>query len=401
MPANNSREEAINHHRACRGKAHASGIAKQNGQRGKQSCEPRSSISSSSSTSVGRQARTSRKDVTTSTPRPRGDPGGRGKLSRNSTSSWDYSDSDSINSSEAGNQHEPIGDSASSMITRIDMVLDGIERDKGMYDRSVGNADSPKRNTPLRSSRSFRSSTNRSEIFRDNGRRSAKKESWAESLRGGEKIPDDRRMRMERGWDDSSVIRNPRERKWMRITAEIEQRASPDVDDNESRASLEREHGRNNGERKTRSSSSSLSGRVIKRSRCGPGQQRRPVYDVVEWELLLEMAMNRKLNGHGRKKADGGNGEELMKNLDALLENRAPQNFKVFRTGFADRRIRLDLKKRADRGLVTSRRTNCRGHILWWRARGFWRSHIGHLRVGVRFFIFHFFNRVDDEKNTT
>lgn len=135
----------------------------------------------------------------------------------------------------------------------------------------------------------------------------------------------DRIKRMEKGWDDSNVIRTPKERKWHRITAEIEQRI-PSTD---------------NGLRMFgfKNSWTTNSKKVSKRSR--PGHQRctKPIQDIIEWEELFEMALARKIrrkireNGKvesnmmknvkrggesGRAKDEG----ECMKHLEVLLENR-------------------------------------------------------------------------------
>ena len=309
MPANNSRDNSIDHHRACRGKAHASGIGKKNGRA--PSSNSRSFMSSTgSSVSGGKQPKMSRKDGATSTPQSRSDPHVGRKLSRHSTSSWEYSDSDSINSSETGHVNDSLKDSANSMIRSIDLVLRDIDS------RDKVDSDSPKSSSVmLKSSRSFRSSG------------TPKRESWAESLRGGYRIVDDRYRKMEQGWDDSSVIKNPKERKWHRITAVIEQRSAHLDDDFNNLSKVNEDKGlkRNDCSSEWKGQSS---GRVIKRSRYGQ-HARRPVYDVVEWEELLEMAMNRKFNRLGKKKQDARPGTEFLKNLDILLANRVPQNFQV------------------------------------------------------------------------
>ncbi|XP_043283473.1 unconventional myosin-XVIIIa isoform X3 [Venturia canescens] len=328
MPANKIREETINHHRGCRGKAHASGIAKQNAR--EKANNPRSSISSTGSSSTNlKNAKISRKNSgsMSSASRCRGETSTRRKLSRNSTSSWEYSDSDSINSSETGNVNDSLRDSANSMIRRIDLVLDDMDREKEVFrvDGSLGDSrDTRKRDTRnLRSTRSFRSSVTPHEVARDTSRRFFKRESWADSLRSSPRITDERYRKMEQGWDDSSVIRAPRERKSQRITAKKEERLeSHDEHDNydSSRINVDSRRIHFVNERKGQGS-----GRIIKRTRYGQ-QSRRPVYEVVEWEELLEMAMNRKFNRLGKNKHQG---ERYLKNLDILLENRAPQNFQA------------------------------------------------------------------------
>ncbi|KAG7206056.1 hypothetical protein KM043_003454 [Ampulex compressa] len=114
------------------------------------------------------------------------------------------------------------------------------------------------------------------------------RKSWADSLRAGD--VDDRVRRMEAGWDDSSVIRAPRERKWRRITAEIEQKDSK---------------------------------RTARRGRVVGQRSRRPVQEAVPWEELLEMALARKLGKSGwtRQVLCAG---EFMKRLEVLLESRPP-----------------------------------------------------------------------------
>lgn len=327
MPANNLREETINHHRGCRGKAHASGIAKQNAR--EKASNPRSSLSSTGSSSINlKNSKITRKDSGSrnSSTRCQDDTNVRRKMSRNSTSSWEYSDSDSINSSETGNVNDSLRDSANSMIRRIDLVLDDIDDEKEMFrvNDGLGNSgESQKRDSRnFRSTRSFRSAVTPHEIVRDTSKRFLKRESWADSLRSSPRITDERYRKMEQGWDDSSVIKVPKERKWQRITAKKEERIeATDEHDNcdSTRLNVDGRRIHFVNERKGQGS-----GRIIKRTRYGQ-QSRRPVYEVVEWEELLEMAMNRKFNRLGKNKQ----GEQFLKNLDILLESRAPQNVQV------------------------------------------------------------------------
>jgi len=153
---------------------------------------------------------------------------------------------------------------------------------------------------------------------------------------------DDRIKRMEKGWNDSNVIRIPRERKWHRITAEIEQRI-PNADNGLRMFGFK--NNRTNNSKK-----------ISKRSR--PVYQRcaKPIQDIIEWEELFEIALARKIKRKIRGKGtvdlniienikDGmesnraKNEGECMKRLEVLLENRVkPQINEV--------RFAKDLQKR-------------------------------------------------------
>lgn len=287
MPANS--RDSIHHHRACKGKAHASGIIKQN-------C--RANISSGRSTTS--KSKPSPKDQKPSqnvryNSDGRSSSDGR-KLSRNSTSSWDYSDSDSMNSSEPGLNSESLQDSTSQMISRIDQVLDDIDCAKSIY-----------HNDKLNDSRSSKSNMNYSN---SPSKRFLKKKNWEDSLRSGNGYIDDRVKKMEAGWDDSSVIKNPKERKWHRITADAEQR----------------ENGHDKVARRNSLPKKTQPGKVLKRTRSSP-TRRRPLYDVIEWDEILEMALARKFGS--RKKRNGEQDVGYLKNLEVLLENKAPLNVQV------------------------------------------------------------------------
>lgn len=283
-------------HRSCRGKAHASGIAKQNSQRGASAQKsPRSPMQDH------HPSRQHERYVPSNGVGPRPDR----KHSRNSTSSWECSDSDSMHSSEIGQngclENRTVGRDRGS-----NARSDGKERIRGSH----GNNQC----SPLsRAARNFR------------------KECWADTLRSG--CANDKIRRMEAGWDDSNIIRTPRERKWHRITAEIEQR-TPNPD---------------NGLRVygLKSSWSGNSKKISKRGR--PSHQRcaKPIQDIIEWEELFELALARKIRRkiRGKGKVDGTNmtksaknggeglaedDEECMKRLEILLENRVtPQTDKV------------------------------------------------------------------------
>lgn len=285
-------------HRSCRGKAHASGIAKQNIRRSVSSQKsPKSSVRDD-------LAKQSESCVSSN-----GLAFGR-KHSRNSTSSWEYSDSDSMNSSEIWQngyvENRPIN----------------TNRD---FDRS-----SSVRSDVKERIKGSRGSNRCSPLPR--AVKNVKKENWADTLRTG--CMDDRIKRMEKGWDDSNVIRTPRERKWHRITAEIEQKV-PSVSDGLRMFGF-------------KNSWTNNSKKISRRSR--PGHQRcaKPIQDIIEWEELFEIALarkiKRKIRGKGtvelniiesikgctesnRAKNEG----ECMKRLEVLLENRVkPQIDKVY-----------------------------------------------------------------------
>ncbi|XP_015593289.1 unconventional myosin-XVIIIa isoform X3 [Cephus cinctus] len=274
MPASNV--NGAHHHKACRGKAHASGIAKES---------PRdTSRSSGNSRGLSQSKRT--RSVNSNNEQDN-------KLSRSSVSSWEYSDSDSMNSSEHG---VDLQDRASNMIRKIDRVLNGINGKPRLPDAGK------QQEASLRDGRKV---SRRSSSGEDMARRLAKRENWADSLRGG--LADDKYKKMEDGWDDSSVIKNPKERKWHRITAEVEQRKG------EGRLSSAVTR-RNTLPRKT----CPTFRKIVKRTRSGPAGK--ALHDVVEWEELLELAQARKFiraKNHRREPA-------YMKYLDVLLENKAP-----------------------------------------------------------------------------
>lgn len=282
MPANS--KGSIHHHRGCSGNHHASGIAKQNSL-AKQS---KSSVKDYKSIQNGRNNSDRRNSDTVNKTR---------KLSRNSTSSWEYSDSDSLNSSEPGVNSDSHQERTSRMINKIDRVLDDIDCAKSIYhsDKLINDSRSLKLN------KSFRCSP---------GGRFPRKDNWEESLRSGN---DDRYKKMEDGWDDSNIIRNPKERKWERITGVNEQR----------------ENGYAKVTRRNSLPKKIQSGKILKRTRSSP-TRRRPLYDVIEWDEILEMALSRKFGNRRRK-----NGEsEFLKNLEVLLENKAPLNVQVYKIFF-------------------------------------------------------------------
>lgn len=310
MPLNKVDEESLRAHhllhRSCRGKAHGNGIAKQSNRRATISFpatrfpKDRNSISLVDETSIA-----------TKFPNR--------KISRNGTSSWECSDSDSLHSSEAGREN------AFASTNNVD--------DRPPSGMSVRTTVKPTNGTNA----SCKKKANRtlyvsSSLAKTNGvKNNRKKESWADTLRVS--TIDDRVKRMEEGWDDSSVIKIPRERKWRRITAEVEQRV-PSGKSGDFRifglrgSSLK---GWNNGSQK--------------RNRKNAAFQRnsKPIEDIIEWEEIVEMALAKKI-GHGkgkrrrsgedvvdeavdRRRVDGEtmNGAgECMKRLEVLLQNRLP-----------------------------------------------------------------------------
>lgn len=289
-------------HRSCRGKSHGNGIAKQSNRRA----------------TISLPATRFRKDRDPGTYETAGvaTKASSKRVSRNGTSSWECSDSDSMHSSEAG---------------------------QGAFIGMNGNGTrSPGANVPNRgenrppSGPTSREKGNRSGhaspgSLKANGKSTRKKETWADTLRV--RSIDDRIKQMEEGWDDSSVIRTPRERKWMRITAEIEQRTpgseSADFRLLELRGSSLKGWG--NGTQKRN------------RKNAGSRGDAKPIVDIVEWEVLVEMALAKKIGrGKGRGRRDRGEDAvdegvhrrpevestkgdaECMKRLEVLLQNRLP-----------------------------------------------------------------------------
>jgi hypothetical protein len=339
----------MRHHRACKGKAHASGIGKQLGNKG----GPVSSSTKIAKIGAGppklgkaKPAKEPRKPTATTVESVvRGGaepPSSARKLSRNSTSSWEYSDSDSLNSSEPGlspmdHHNNGLHDRTNSMIRRIDRVLDDIDNAKCIYENhgrldKMTNGHHHSYNGSVSSSTSTSNNQNhnqnnnhgigngankskspltRGSAYSSSMRRPNKKETWADSLRSGLSV-DDRIKKMEEGWDDSNVIKIPRERKCHRITAEIENDPR-ELDSLNKRNSLCRR--------------SSSAGKVIKRSR---GSNQAPLYDVVEWEELLEMALTTR-NGQRKRESHQRNAYDraYLKDLEELRSSVAPSSLEV------------------------------------------------------------------------
>lgn len=292
-------------HRSCRGKAHGSGIAKQN------NCRIASSLSSRKSPKSPVQ--TPAKQHESCLPSNAVVPGRLDrKHSRNSTSSWECSDSDSMHSSEIGQNGYPV---------TAENRSPSIGSSRGSADRAMTDA----------KERIKRSHGGNYCPPLPRGSKNLKKESWADTLRVG--CIDDRIKRMEDGWDDSNVIRTPRERKWHRITADIEQRI-PNPDNG-----LRVFNGFKNGW-----AAGGSPKKISKRSRVCHHRRSKPIQDIIEWEELVELALARKIRRkmRGESKTDGlgviesvKGGEEsgrvkdegeCMKRLEVLLENRvSPQ----------------------------------------------------------------------------
>ncbi|KAK1129525.1 hypothetical protein K0M31_019247 [Melipona bicolor] len=311
MPLNKVDEESLRAHhllhRSCRGKAHGNGIAKQSNRRATISLpatrfpKDRNSIGLVDETSVATKFLNR-------------------KISRNGTSSsWECSDSDSLHSSEAGREN------AFASANNDDRYpASGMSVRTTVKPANGANASCKKK-----ASRTLHVS---SSLANAGVKTNRKKESWADTLRVS--TIDDRVKRMEEGWDDSSVIKIPRERKWRRITAEVEQRGVPSGKSGDFRilglrgSSLK---GWNNGPQK--------------RNRKNAAFQRnsKPIEDIIEWEEIVEMALAKKIGyGKGKRRRSGEdsvdeavdrrrvdsetmNGAgECMKRLEVLLQNRLP-----------------------------------------------------------------------------
>lgn len=286
MPLNKDDEESLKAHhllhRSCRGKAHGNGIAKQSNRR---------ATISFPATRYSKDRDSIILDETKSANR---------RITRNGTSSWECSDSDSLHSSGNISICTPArvhgGTSAKKKANRNQYVSPCLSK--------IG------------------------------AKSSRRKESWADTLRVGS-IDDDRIKRMEEGWDDSSVIKTPRERKWRRITAEIEQRVPSGK-----LAGDFRIQGLKGG------SLRSWNNGPQKRNRKTTASQRKlkPIEDIIEWEEIVEMALAKKI-GRGKRKRKCENGEDVvdegvnrrrmegepandtglcMKRLEVLLQNRLP-----------------------------------------------------------------------------
>lgn len=303
MPANSILNH-IHHHRACRGKAHASGIAKQNGANNIKSSSTRDDKAAAVQRVGAKPQRLTR------------------KLSRNSTSSWECSDSDSLNSTEAVGSVDST-DATGSMIRRIDQVLNDVVVD---VTTTKGARTTPDNKKSFKSPENFGSSS----TFGTPTRKLAKsRSSWADSLRSS--FDSEQLKEMEDGWDDSNVIiRDPKERKWYRITAACEQdkrMASYTQSISSNGGNCKRDHHNYHQRNKSSHNNQGLK-KIIKRSRAGNNNKRQLRCDAVEWEELLEMALARKIATSG-KRHEGA--EIYMKNLEALLvESLAPRTLKVY-----------------------------------------------------------------------
>lgn len=141
---------------------------------------------------------------------------------------------------------------------------------------------------------------------------------------------------MEDGWDDSSVIKTPRERKWRRITAEIEQRTPSSGKSGDFRIL---------GLRGSSMKGCWSNGNKMK-NRKNLACDRNSKQDILEWEEILEIALAKKIGRRkGKRRRTGGEdvvddqrrdveigkrGAECMKRLEVLLQNRIPpQTFEV------------------------------------------------------------------------
>ncbi|KAI4495079.1 hypothetical protein M0804_001280 [Polistes exclamans] len=281
-------------HRSCRGKAHASGIGKHANNRQPIYAHPEKIIERANK---GGEELTSnsRNDILR-------------KCSRNSTSFWDCSDSDSMNSLEAS---------------------------KNRVSSSIKNTTTPSRVVlAMHSSRASRNMI---------GNSSKKRESWADTLRGG--LVDDRIKRMEEGWDDSNVIKLPRERKWRMITAEIQDKLP------NSREILTLRGAGSNIAVKNRINHSAK--KIIKRNRNSIVHRpvKPPIYDVVEWEELLEMALAKKMarGGSSRGGCPGYKKEDRKKGLE---EPRETDYFKRLEVLLQNRMTPLNLGARSEEHLA-------------------------------------------------
>lgn len=308
MPLNKVDEEYLRAHhllhRSCRGKAHGNGIAKQSNRRATISFPATRLPKDRNSIGLVDEA-----PVATKFPNR--------KISRNGTSSWECSDSDSLHSSEAGREN------AFASTNNDDHPPSGMSVRTAVRPANGANASCKKK-----ANRTVHVSCS---LAKAGVKDIRKKESWADTLRVS--TIDDRVKRMEEGWDDSSVIKIPRERKWRRITAEVEQRV-PSGKSGDFRilglrgSSLK---GWNNGSQK--------------RNRKNAAFQRssKPIEDIIEWEEIVEMALAKKIGyGKGKRRRSGEDrvdeavdrrrvdGEtmngagECMKRLEVLLQNRLP-----------------------------------------------------------------------------
>lgn len=292
MSPNPAAAAKMHHHKACKGKAHGSGIAKQN---------TKPDIAASPSPRQGSRSSETRKKDSRSSLNGRCDSEGSRKLSRNSVSSWECSDTESLNSSEHGIDGV---DQTSHIIKKINQVLNG-DRVEEKLQQAVN-----KRGGKISGRKS---SCNNGDS--DIGKKISRRESWAETLRG--RVDTNKYKKMEAGWDDSSVIKVTKERKWYRMTADIEQRPERNCCEYRGGNTISRTNSL------PKKSSPSLR-KIVKRTRSSPVKT---LYDVVEWEELVELAQARKANATG--KGSPGRTPGYLKDLCTLLENKAPQPFKV------------------------------------------------------------------------
>ncbi|KOC61156.1 hypothetical protein WH47_04422 [Habropoda laboriosa] len=282
-------------HRSCRGKAHGNGIAKQSNRCATISFPTRLPKDRDSSGIAGKSSNR--------------------RIVRNGTSSLECSDSDSMHSSETV-QNAFVSISINNRFSPSNLSICGAARSLNEL------------NTKKKPGRSVHVSSCLPKSGGKSVRKKEKKESWADTLRVG--LIDDRIKRMEEGWDDSSVIRTSNERKWRRITAEIEQKL-PSGESSELKLDGLR--------------GSSLKG-------WNDGSQKRNRKDAasekdtkpIEWEEIVEIALAKEIGCANRKRKCESSSEDVvdecvdrqaedepmntveqyMENLEVLLENRLP-----------------------------------------------------------------------------
>ncbi|CAD6214423.1 GSCOCG00012834001-RA-CDS, partial [Cotesia congregata] len=140
-----------------------------------------------------------------------------------------------------------------------------------------------------------------------------KRNNWVESLRSG--VVNDRYKKLEDGWDDTNIIKHPREKKW-----QITMNGGYTVD------SIDGKIIESNSRRKS-TSRLSLCSKNLKRN--NNKRHYKSSGNVIEWEKLLEMASARKLAKNKRlfnNPLQAMSETCLLKDLTLLLEDKVSQH---------------------------------------------------------------------------
>lgn len=141
-----------------------------------------------------------------------------------------------------------------------------------------------------------------------------KRNNWVESLRSG--VANDRYKKLEDGWDDTNIIKHPREKKWQ-TTSNVCDYTLDNIDGKMIES---------NSSRRKSNSRLSLCSKNLKRN--NNKRHYKSSGNVIEWEKLLEMASARKLAKNKRlfnNPLQAMSETFLLKDLTLLLEGKVSQ----------------------------------------------------------------------------